>query len=60
MDKCCSDKANRILLECNESVVNSSKGQYRAITKKEQCSVCGKSHYHMDAEPLSLQMEVDG
>ena len=60
MDKCCSDTSNREVLEVKESVVNSNKGQYRAITKKEQCRVCGKKHYHMDAEPLNLKMQLDG
>jgi hypothetical protein len=60
MNKCCKDMGNRTVLEVQESVVSSNNGQYKAITKIEKCNICGRKHYHMDAEPLDLKMKTDG
>ena len=56
---CCKNKKNRKVLSSNSgsSFTDTSGKQFKAITRIEQCIICNKKHYHMDAEPFNTQMD---
>ena len=59
MNECCNDLANREVLWVSEKQKVVHNGQdYYSVSKKEQCTKCGRKHYRMDAEPVELESEA--